>query len=157
MKAKFYIDTCSLIALGYSGLLERVMNDLDLYITPDVKRELIEISKFKDDDSRIAQMVLQIVNHLEMVDSGSSGDAEVELIRLSEDENSFLVTDDLKALKGLNKRINYFHSVHLLYIIMKKGKISKYETRIGFNKMRIARDWQNNHISLLAQSLLLKD
>ncbi len=46
----FAVDTCSLIALQYSGYLEAAVKTLNFVITKKVYSELEEMGKFSEDD-----------------------------------------------------------------------------------------------------------
>ncbi len=58
---RFVIDTCSLIALHYSGYLEAAVKTVNLVTTKKIYSELEEMGKFSDDDSSAAREVLKFM------------------------------------------------------------------------------------------------
>jgi len=158
MKKKFFVDTCSLIALGYSGHHNIVFNELEIYISQGVILELEEISSFSDEDSSIARMILDNIGGIKIERSDRLDHAEDELILLCKEKDGILVSDDLKALRSLSSNIRYLNSVHLIYLLMRQGKVSRLEARMAFNKMRKSRDWNLNQIAIVALELFdMKD
>ena len=65
----FAIDTCSLIALQYSGYLEIIIKNVDLLITKKIISELEEISAINDDDCSAAGDVLRSLSGLSILET----------------------------------------------------------------------------------------
>jgi rRNA-processing protein FCF1 len=118
---RFAIDTCSLIALYYSGYLGDTIKALNLVITNKIHYELEEMGKYSDDE---------------------------ELIEIAiKHECDFIVSDDIRAISVLKRAgIPLIFSTHLLYYLYKKGIVSKEEGLIALEKMRNRRTWKNNLI-----------
>lgn len=79
----FAIDTCSLIALQYSGYLEIIIKNVDILITKKIVSELEEISAIRDDDGRAAGDVLRSLSGLSIMETTPKSSGEEELIEVA--------------------------------------------------------------------------
>ncbi len=59
----FATDTCSLIALQYSGYLSTIAETIDIVITKKIHSELEEIGKFTDNDAAAAREILKLLHN----------------------------------------------------------------------------------------------
>lgn len=145
---RFAIDTCSLIALYYSGYLEDTIKALNLVITNKIHSELEEMGKYSDDDGFAALEVLTFLPKIKIIETKPEPTGEEELIEVAiKHECDFIVSDDIRAISKLEKaEIPLIFSTHLLYYLHKKGKVSKEEGLIALEKMRNRRTWKNNLI-----------
>ncbi len=101
---RFAIDTCSLIALQYSGYLEASIKTVTLVITKKIYSELEEMGKFSDDDSSAAQEVLKLVKEITLLETKPKPTGEEELIDIAlQKKCDFIVSDDLRAISKLKK------------------------------------------------------
>jgi len=141
----FAVDTCSLIALQYSGHLEAIFKNMDLIITRKIHSELEEMKKFSDDDGAAAEGILGSVRGLTVVETRSKPTGEEELIELAFHKKcDFIVSDDLRALSKLTKvGIPVIFSTHILYYLYRKGIISKDDCMIALEKMWNRRSWKD--------------
>lgn len=155
MKTRFYIDTCSLIALQYSGLFNEITENFELVITDIVITELRDMAQFNDNDGLCAKRILKDEQALNVIQSGSYGDAELELMDLAHGERSFFVSDDIKAMKNAPEGLIVLHSIHLIYLLFRKGIIDKEAAIDSYNNMRKARDWKSNSLSIIGKQLFL--
>ncbi len=152
---RFAIDTCSLIALQYSGYLDASIKTVNLVITKKIYSELEEMGKFSDDDSSAAQEVLKLVKEITILETEPKPTGEEELIDVAlQKKCDFIVSDDLRAISKLKKAdITVLFSTHLLYYLYKVGIISKGDGLIALEKMRYRRSWKENLIYLTGVQL----
>lgn len=152
---RFAIDTCSLIALQYSGYLEASIKTVNLVITKKIYSELEEMGEFSDDDSSAAQEVLKLVKEITILETKPKPTGEEELIDIAlQNKCDFIVSDDLRAISKLKKAdIPVIFSTHLLYYLYKVGIISKSDGLIALEKMRYRRSWKENLIYLAGVQL----
>jgi rRNA-processing protein FCF1 len=145
---RFAIDTCSLIALYYSGYLGDTIKALNLVITNKIHYELEEMGKYLDDDGSAALEVLTFLTKIKILETQPKSTGEEELIEIAiKHECDFIVSDDIRAISVLKRAgIPLIFSTHLLYYLYKKGKVSKEEGLIALEKMRNRRTWKNNLI-----------
>ena len=144
----FAIDTCSLIALQYSGYLEIIIKNVDFLITKKIISELEEISAINDDDGGAAGDVLRSLSELSILETTPKSTGEEELIEVAlQDRCDFIVSDDIRAIPKFKRaNLSIIFSSHLLYYIYREGIISKVEGLIALEKMRTKRSWKENVI-----------
>ncbi len=144
----FAIDTCSLIALHYSGYFEDAVKTVDIVITRKIYSELEEMGKFSDDDSSAALEVLKFIPKVTILETQPKSTGEEELVEAAiEHECDFIVSDDIRAISKLRKAdVPVIFSTHLLYYIYRAGVISKRDGLIALEKMRSKRTWKENLI-----------
>ncbi len=152
----FAIDTCSLIALQYSGYLEIIIKNVNLLITKKIVSELKEISAIHDDDGRAAGDVLRSLSGLSIIETTPKYSGEEELIEVAlQDRCDFIVSDDIRAIpKFKTVNLPIIFSSHLLYYIYREGIISKVEGLVALEKMRTKRSWKENVIYIAGIQLL---
>lgn len=152
---KFAIDTCSLIALHYSGYLEITINNLNLIITKKIYSELEEMGTFSDDDGSAAHEVLKLISRIPVLEIQPKPTGEEELIEVAlQNKCDFIVSDDIRAIPKL-KIANFpiIFSTHLLYYLYRAGIISKDEGLIALERMRNKRSWKENLIYIAGVQL----
>ncbi len=144
----FAIDTCSLIALHYSGYLEAVVKTVNLVITKKVYSELEEMGKFPDDDGSAACEVLKFMQWITALETQPKPAGEEELLDVAlKHKCDFIVSDDIRAISKLRKAdVPVIFSTHLLYYLYRAGVISKIDGLIALEKMRSKRTWKENLI-----------
>lgn len=152
---RFAIDTCSLIALYYSGYLGDTIKALNLVITNKIHSELEEMGKYTDDDGSAALEVLTFLTKIKILETQPKSTGEEELIEVAiKRECDFIVSDDIRAISTLEKAgVPLLFSTHLLYYLYKKGKVSKEEGLIALEKMRCRRTWKDNLIYIAGVQL----
>ena len=144
----FAIDTCSLIALQYSGYLEIIIKNVNLLITKKIVSELEEISAINDNDGGAAGHVLRSLSGLSILETTPKSSGEEELIEVALQERcDFIVSDDIRAIPKFKRaNLSIIFSSHLLYYIYREGIISKVEGLVALEKMRTKRSWKENVI-----------
>ena len=144
----FAIDTCSLIALQYSGYLSTIAETVDVVITKRIHSRLEEIGIFTDNDAATAREILKLLHILTIVKVPPRSTGEEELIEVAlQKKCDFIVSDDIRAMPKL-KMTNTptLFSTHLLYYLFRAGMISKEVGLIALEKMRNNRSWKENLI-----------
>ncbi|MCX9011294.1 MAG: hypothetical protein OIN66_09240 [Candidatus Methanoperedens sp.] len=152
---RFAIDTCSLIALQYSGYLEVTFKNANLIITKKILSELEEMGNFSDDDSSAAREVLKSVQKMIILETQPKSTGEEELIEVAlQSKCDFIVSDDIRAASKLcTTSIPVIFSTHLLYYLYRMTIISKDEGLIALEKMRNKRSWKKNLIYIVGIQL----
>jgi len=146
----FAIDTCSLIALQYSGHLSTIFETTDIVITKKIQSELKEIGTFRDNDAATSREILEILHDITIIKVPNRPTGEEELIEVAlQGKCDFIVSDDIRAMQKL-KQTNTptLFSTHLLYYLFRAKMISKEEGLIALEKMRNNRSWKENLIYL---------
>lgn len=145
---KFAIDTCSLIALQYSGYLSTIVETIDIIITKKIHSELKDIGIFTDSDAAAAREILRLLHKITIMEVSQRATGEEELIEVAlQKKCDFIVSDDIRAMPKLKlTNISTLFSTHLLYYLFRAGIISKEEGLIALEKMRNNRSWKENLI-----------
>jgi len=145
---KFAIDTCSLIALQYSGYLSTIVETVDIIITKKIHSELEDIGIFTDSDAAAAREILRLLHRITIMEVSQRATGEEELIEVAlQKKCDFIVSDDIRAIPKLKlTNISTLFSTHLLYYLFRAGIISKEEGLIALEKMRNNRSWKENLI-----------
>lgn len=145
---KFAIDTCSLIALQYSGYLSTIVETVDIIITKKIHSELEDIGIFTDSDAAAAREILRLLHKITIMEVSQRATGEEELIEVALHKKcDFIVSDDIRAMPKLKlTNISTLFSTHLLYYLFRAGIISKEEGLIALEKMRNNRSWKENLI-----------
>ena len=145
---KFAIDTCSLIALQYSGYLSTIVETVDIIITIKIHSELEDIGIFTDSDAVAAREILRLLHKITIMEVSQRATGEEELIEVAlQKKCDFIVSDDIRAMPKLKlTNISTLFSTHLLYYLFRAGIISKEEGLIALEKMRSNRSWKENLI-----------
>lgn len=151
----FTIDTCSLIALHYSGYLEVAVKTVNLVITKKVYSELEEMGKFSDEDGSAAIEVLKFIPRIQVLETQPKPTGEEELVEVAlQHKCDFVVSDDIRAISKLKKAdVPLIFSTHLLYHLYRAGIISKMDGLIALEKMRDKRTWKENIIYIAGVQL----
>ncbi len=151
----FAIDTCSLIALHYSGYLEAAVKTVKLVITRKVYSELEEMGKISDDDGSAALEVLKFIPVIPVLGTQPKPTGEEELIEVAlKHKCDFIVSDDIRAVSKLKKAdVPVIFSTHLLYYLHRAGVVSKVDGLIALEKMRSKRTWKENIIYIVGVQL----
>jgi len=153
----FPIDTCSLIALQYSGYLSTIAETVDIVITKRIHSELEEIGIFTDNDAAAAREILKLLHILTIVKVPQRSTGEEEFVEVAlQKKCDFIVSDDIRAMPKL-KMTNTptLFSTHLLYYLFRAGMISKEVGLIALEKMRNNRSLKENLIYITGIPMLL--
>jgi len=144
----FATDTCSLIALQYSGHLSTIAETIDIVITKKIHSELEEIGKFTDNDAAAAREILKLLHTITIMEVSQRLTGEEELIEVAlQKKCDFIVSDDIRAMPEFKlTNTSTLFSTHLLYYLFRAGMISKEEGLIALEKMRNNRSWKENII-----------
>jgi len=155
MKPSFAFDTSSLVSLGHTGIVGTVIDNFNITITETIVDELRRVSKNNDSHAKAAMKwldrsgLLIIRQEMEKRKYG-----EDELFDICKIEDMILVIDDLKALKRYEDQVWWFLSIHIIYLLRSKGKITSRNARRMFNIMREERNWKDNLIYTTGRILL---
>ena len=144
MKPSFGFDTSALISLGHSGLTNEIVNGCSIVITSSVHDELIDIGRFDDSDGMAARTWVELFQGKTIVqieESAPRGPAEDDLAVLCHSRNIPMVTDDLGAMKRHGATVKCLFSVHIVYLLFRKGMISREKAVQSIKRMRNERDW----------------
>ncbi|MCD4844319.1 MAG: hypothetical protein K8R25_07535 [Methanosarcinales archaeon] len=125
----FAVDTCSLIALQYSGYLSTIAETVDIVITKRIHSELEGIGIFTDNDAAAAREILKLLHILTIVKVPPRSTGEEELIEVAlQKKCDFIVSDDIRAMPKLKMtNTSTLFSTHLLYYLFRAGMMSKEE------------------------------
>lgn len=152
----FAIDTSALISLGHTDHCDILITNFNLVVTPTIIIELEKISQFEDEDSKASRKWLEMKGRFQVCETSKKEHGEEELFELCRTKDHILVSDDLKAIKRYDSEVECIMSVHMLYLAMKKGLISRGETKTAMRKMKEQRDWKSNMIAVTGGYLLLE-
>ncbi|MFP4052139.1 MAG: hypothetical protein ACLFVB_10420 [Thermoplasmata archaeon] len=147
------IDTSALVSLGHTELVEDILWIYDVVISKGILCELEEISKIEDDDGEAAKKWLELSSQLDIRDVKIKDPAEDELFDICKDEGIVLFTDDINAVRRLEKEIDCYFSVHMIYLLYKKDIISENRAMVAVETMKTNRDWRQNLIVATAKTL----
>ena len=153
MKTTLVFDTSALVSLGHTGLINIILKNFNIIVTRSIIDELKEISKGNDDDAQSAKKWLKLTKNLKIKKSKGNKIGEEDLVEICLKEKRFLITDDIKAIKKYKDRIKCYYSVHIVYILFKKAKISKERAIMSIEKMRTKRSWKSNIIYVTSSVL----
>jgi rRNA-processing protein FCF1 len=153
MKNSLAFDTSALVSLGHTGLIDIILEDFIVIVSSSIIDELMEISKGNDKDAESAKKWLKSSKKLNIRKSISDQIGEEELFEICIKENRFLISDDVKAIKRFKDKIKCYYSTHIIYILFKKGKLSKERAIMSIEKMRTQRSWKSNIIYVTSRTL----
>lgn len=153
MKLVLGFDTSALVSLGHTDLFEFIVENYNIVVTESILRELEEIARFEDEDGNAAQKWLQRSSKLDLRETEKKRFGEDEVFEICKNEDIPVVTDDIRAIKRFEDKIDCFFSVHVVYLLYKRGLISKERAILSVEKMRTERDWRTNLISVTAKIL----
>ena len=148
MKPAFAFDTSALISLGHTDLIDLIMKNCEIIISKRILEELKDIAKFDDLDAEAANKWLDLKSNLIVKDATESNIGEEELIEICNRENIPLITDDIQATKKLDETIEWFFSVHIVFLLYYKRIISEAHALFSIEKMIEERTWKNNIIAI---------
>jgi len=157
MKIPFLFDTAALISLGHTELVDLILDNFHIIVSASIIDELKDISKFNDEDAKAAEKWLKKSDRFEIKSVKKKEPAEDELFDICREENSILITDDIKAIRRFGDQIKCYYSVHVVYILFKKSIISKERAWFFIDKMRRGRSWKSNIIAVTARILFRDD
>ena len=147
MKRSFAFDTSSLISLGHTNLFSEILDTFNIIVSEGVLSELKDMTEIEDDTSDIASKWLELKSSMELRHSEKRKHAEDELLEICKSGSNILVTDDVKAVKRFGDEVKYYFSPHIIYVLFKKGIISKNRALISLDLMKNKRDWRSNIIA----------
>lgn len=157
MKIPFLFDTAALISLGHTELINLIIDNFHIVVSKSIIDELKDISKFNDEDAKAANKWLEVVDRFEIKSVDKKEPAEDELFDICKKDDSILITDDIKAIRRFNDQIKCYYSVHVVYILFKKGIIPRERAWFSIGKMRRGRSWKSNIIAVTARILFSDD
>lgn len=156
---KLGIDTCSLVALGLSGLIDKAVHNFDLVVTPRIQAELKEMSGWEDQAAKAAGKALTYLEtEVPILPVSPQNTGEAELSQLwQRGQIHLLITDDMKAAAkltrgGVEVRVTAF----LFQALIEKKVIDSQAAQAGLERIRFYRKWDpaSNRLYLLSRLLL---
>ncbi len=149
---RIVIDTSGLLSLAAGNILELATQFFDFIIPARVKQELDGISKNNDFEANLAKNILSYINDkIKIIDAykiSQQGELGCAYLANELDDVEFLITDDTKILKKLEKiskkEVNF--SVLIVYTLYLSGKISKEHGWRVIERMSVKRNWKDNVI-----------
>lgn len=148
MSIPFAFDTSSLISLGYSGLYDEIINTFNMVTTGGVIKELQNMMKIKDENADIASEWLNRISRIKIIKTSIKEHAEDELFDICTSGSFILVIDDIKAVRRFGDEIKCIFSPHVIYVIFRKGLITRSQALISLDLMKENRDWRSNIIAI---------
>ncbi len=154
MKSSFCFDTAALVSLGHTDILPLIIDNFYVIISKGVLEELKDIARHGDDDSRSAKKWLDYQREFEIRNIPRKRHAEDELFEICKSEDHLFVSDDIIAIKQFKSdNVKCYYSVHIIFLLYYKEKISKERALLNIEKMRTKRDWKTNLITIAARTL----
>ena len=153
MKRSIPFDTSVLISLGHTDLISKILDNYTPIVTYSIISELQEIAGRDDPDGDSAKKWLKEKHRFQIEKVKKQSPTEDELFLISIVRKLPIVTDDIKAVKRYRKKCRCLFSVHIIYSLFLKEKISRARGKLAIQKMRVVRSWKSNAISTAAEIL----
>ncbi len=158
VKPAIGFDTAALVSLGHTKLVQMIIDNFSIILTKGILEELKTIAARNDDDALAAREWLLHREDLVAKESGKrqaqhATAAEEELFDICKNRNIPLVTDDIRATKRFESDVTCLFSVHVVYLLSRKGLISGTRALVSMEKMRKGRDWKGNIIAVTGKVL----
>lgn len=123
MRLSFAFDTAALVSLGHTELIDSIVNQFKIVVTTGIIDELENIGKQFDDDAKAAKKWFDVLDRLTVIDVERKEHGEDELFEICQNDDIFLITDDIKAIKRYRNAIRCYYSIHIVYILYRKSVI----------------------------------
>ncbi len=163
-KVGLVFDTSALISLDSVNCLELLKDCVEFLITSEVKNELVGLSKSEKN-------VESFLKEIEFKESFVSipekyknaykwlGKGEISSLVLAQNENKEIVIDDVEALEIILRifKVRIKFSVHLIYFLVLKGKLTPKEGLDKIERLRKIRSWESNVIYRAARNIWRKE
>ena len=156
-------DTSALLSLAAGDVLDIVLDEFDVHTTDAVVDELRETAEYEDVHARAAASVLNCRDRLDVHDTNirinrsSRIDAgEESCADLTDDlDAAFLVTDDLRALPGLQVLVDAQVAISpiVLRALVERGVLDGDDARDRLETIAERRDWLGAPIFRRAEML----
>ncbi len=160
---KAVADASSLLSLEYMGILDDALNIMEMYTTGSVGEELKEMTGFRDEKSRIARKILQLVddNKIKCLDAKAGSQskyasmeqylnlcvtAKIPVI-LTDDADAAYFPSRMVSQKGVKLRM----CASVLVELMKAGKISPSAARGKLEGLIKKRSWEGGVLEVLVR------
>ncbi|MDG6224442.1 MAG: hypothetical protein QCI82_02910 [Candidatus Thermoplasmatota archaeon] len=153
MRPTIGMDTSAMVSLGHTDIVSDIVDNYQIVISRGVLFELKEIANRDDPDGRSAKKWLSFMDMFLIMESTAHDNAEDDMQEICLREDIVLFTDDVRWLKRYKGKVDCFFSVHILYLLYRKGLISLDEALISLSLMRNERDWRDNVIIISARTL----
>jgi rRNA-processing protein FCF1 len=165
---KAVADTSSLLSLEYMEILEDSLDIIDIYTTGSVKEELIEITNFRDEKSKIARKILDLVlkDKIRCIETrgGSPSkhppvnqclylciNARIPVL-LTDDADTSYLSGRMVSQKGVKLRM----CASVLSELIKANKISAPDARAKIKELIKKRSWEGGILEVLVQRYMQK-
>jgi len=151
-KISLVADTSALVSLASVSLLSLVLSEFDVVVTDIVLGELKAMSTFDDAHGRAANLVLENIDSMRVlnasdyqrfmtsrIDSGEASCLEI----IDSGRCDYLLTDDFRALGEIEKQIGdvVLLSPIILKVLVMRGIIGKSEALAKLGEIARKRDW----------------
>ena len=142
----FIIDADALIKLTYSGIIAKVCENFNCFITAKVKEETVDEGKkrFYPDadiiDGLIKAKLLKIKDSKEIIKSEENfGQGELSVLSLYKNvKNHIIITDDQNFIRRLEKdNINFLIPADIITLLKKLKKSNLKESLYYLKKIRV--------------------
>ena len=153
-KDKFLFDTSAFLSLESANLLDTILETFSIITTFSVLQELKDFSQHEDKLGKIAKRVLNKKNKFLLKETSITeklnhiSETDKELFNLSLEENTQLITDDLKLLYHTTGKIERSFSTIFLTIFVSSEILTKKQALEKVELMRDLRNWKSNIIYL---------
>ena len=156
---KFVVDTGALLSLSYSFQFKLLLREYALVITPGVKSELEQFSRYPDALGRKAQeiLALQLKSIIpSAVLSLPLEKAECEVFSVASEKGYLALTDDVHAARVLweKKKVICKPSFYLLLLFYQKKKLPKESLVADIKIILKYRNWLSGALWEYALQLL---
>ncbi len=146
-------DTSALISLGHTNLVGIIIDTYTPVVTASVIRELETAAERDDLDGRSANRWLEERPKLMVRKVSRLSTAEEELFQISKKDELPLITDDIKAVRRYESKVDCFFSIHIVYALYSRSIITRAQALVAIEKMKEERTWRDNAIAVAAKRL----
>ncbi len=156
---KFIADTSSLLSLACSRHSKLIFSEHTFIITPLVREELGQFSRYEDylglRAQELLQMKLTVLKPKTILSVGLES-TEQEVFSLAKEQESVVLTDDVHAARvGIEKaKVQARPSFYLLLLLYQKKKISREELTEDLTAILGQRNWLRGALWNYAQALI---
>ncbi len=169
---KAIIDTSALLSLSMVGILEDSLKIIEAYTTNQIKSELEELSKYRDQEANAALKLLNFIknNKIKIINIDNSKIEELTksdvdsgeascMVACVENKIQLLIIDDADAIYELEslaseKEIKLKLSVAVIVDLLRKKLIAKNKAKSAINKLISTRRWEGGVLEVLIKRYL---
>jgi len=148
-------DTSALVSLSVGRVLPQALAIVKPVVTKTVLKELRSMASVKDELGMAAASALTQLSDIRVERVRREPTAEKELVLVVKRKRATtLVTDDLGAVRMAEASgVDAMFSVHVLYLLHQRGRVTRGEALAALERMRLGRVWKQNVIYQAAADL----